>query len=263
GVGYEDGPVGRGEGRAVGASASAGTVAADLDRALVLLIERLLAKPERRDRTIRGFMLSAQFAEGGSWSTRAIMREPTAEANRIKLVLERKLAELPEPAAALELAADGFGPLDHDAVTLFGRDSSVERARRLKHAAEQARQAAGSPQSVARVVTLDAESRLPERRAALSPGPVPLAQPRPIELRVDEDNRPLVLPRRRRGGRRIFLRGERDIPVAAERERWVVEDRWWTGRPLRRRYFELVLADGSNVVVFQDLASKRWFEQRG
>ncbi|MBK5229864.1 MAG: hypothetical protein JJE27_01710, partial [Thermoleophilia bacterium] len=80
--------------------------------------------------------------------------------------------------------------------------------------------------------------------------------------------RPLMLPRRRRGGRRLALRGElgseaQGIPVASERERWVVEDRWWTGRPLRRRYFELVLADGSNVVVFQDLASKRWFEQRG
>ncbi|MGB3952954.1 MAG: hypothetical protein WBK99_07470, partial [Solirubrobacterales bacterium] len=76
-----------------------------------------------------------------------------------------------------------------------------------------------------------------------------------------------------KGGRRPTPRGRRDpeaqsreaqgIPVAAERERWVVEDRWWTGRPVRRRYFELVLADGSNVVVFQDLASKRWFEQRG
>jgi len=47
------------------------------------------------------------------------------------------------------------------------------------------------------------------------------------------------------------------------REDWVVEDRWWTGRPMRRRYYELVLADGSNVVVFRDLAGGGWFEQRG
>jgi hypothetical protein len=41
-----------------------------------------------------------------------------------------------------------------------------------------------------------------------------------------------------------------------------VEDRWWTGRPLRRRYFECVLESGRNVVVFFDLVRRRWFEQR-
>ena len=50
--------------------------------------------------------------------------------------------------------------------------------------------------------------------------------------------------------------------VEAMREDWMVEDRWWTARPLRRRYFELVLADGRNVVVFHDLAAGRWFVQR-
>jgi hypothetical protein len=52
-------------------------------------------------------------------------------------------------------------------------------------------------------------------------------------------------------------------PVEAVREEWVVEDRWWTPRPLRRRYFELVLEDGRNVVVFRDLVAREWFRQRG
>jgi hypothetical protein len=52
-------------------------------------------------------------------------------------------------------------------------------------------------------------------------------------------------------------------PIDAVREEWVVEDRWWTGLPLRRRYFELVLEDGVNVVVFRDLPSGGWFAQRG
>jgi len=59
------------------------------------------------------------------------------------------------------------------------------------------------------------------------------------------------------------------VPVAIEarevdsvREEWVVEDRWWTGRPLRRRYFELVLTDGRNIVVFRDLVAGGWFVQR-
>jgi len=51
-------------------------------------------------------------------------------------------------------------------------------------------------------------------------------------------------------------------PVDSVREQWVVEDRWWTAKPLRRRYFEIVLEDGRNVVVFRDLVSRRWFLQR-
>lgn len=52
------------------------------------------------------------------------------------------------------------------------------------------------------------------------------------------------------------------IGVESVLEEWVVEDRWWTGRPLRRRYFECVLENGRNVVVFHDLVQRRWFEQR-
>ena len=52
------------------------------------------------------------------------------------------------------------------------------------------------------------------------------------------------------------------VAVDSVREEWVVEDRWWTGHPLRRRYFELVLVDGRNVVVFRDLVGGDWFVQR-
>ena len=50
--------------------------------------------------------------------------------------------------------------------------------------------------------------------------------------------------------------------MEAVREDWVVEDRWWTGRPVRRRYFELVLGDGRDVTVFCVLGRGRWFSQR-
>lgn len=50
--------------------------------------------------------------------------------------------------------------------------------------------------------------------------------------------------------------------VDAVREEWLLEDRWWTLRPLRRRYFELVLSDGSDVVVFRNTFSGRWYQQR-
>jgi hypothetical protein len=53
------------------------------------------------------------------------------------------------------------------------------------------------------------------------------------------------------------------VAVEAVREEWLVEDRWWAPKPLRRRYYELVLADGRNVVVCQEAGDKgRWFQQR-
>ena len=51
--------------------------------------------------------------------------------------------------------------------------------------------------------------------------------------------------------------------VDSVREEWLVEDRWWTARPLRRRYFELTMTNGANAVVFCDLASGRWYSQKG
>jgi len=49
--------------------------------------------------------------------------------------------------------------------------------------------------------------------------------------------------------------------VESLRESWLVEDRWWTAEPLRRRYWELVGVRGRNIVVFHDLRSRRWFLQ--
>jgi len=82
----------------------------------------------------------------------------------------------------------------------------------------------------------------------MTPGLRRLGAPRPAAVCAGPGGTPAVLGRAR---------------VEAVREEWVVEDRWWTGEPLRRRYFELVLADGRDVVVFRELGEGRWYEQRG
>ena len=46
-------------------------------------------------------------------------------------------------------------------------------------------------------------------------------------------------------------------------EQWLVEDRWWNGRPLRRRYFQLTTAGGADAIVFCDLESGRWYLAAG
>jgi hypothetical protein len=80
-----------------------------------------------------------------------------------------------------------------------------------------------------------------------SRGPRRLAPPRPVKVRADEAGRPNAVDNR---------------AVEAVRESWLVEDRWWTDAPLRRRYWEVVTADGRDLVVFRDLQAGRWFAQR-
>jgi len=50
--------------------------------------------------------------------------------------------------------------------------------------------------------------------------------------------------------------------IDAVRESWLVEDRWWSGSPIRRRYWEIVTTCGRNLVVFHDLRGGEWFVQR-
>jgi hypothetical protein len=73
-------------------------------------------------------------------------------------------------------------------------------------------------------------------------------RPRPVNVLLGPGGEPEAVGRAR---------------VEAVREQWLVEDRWWTARPLRRRYLELVTADGSIRIVFCDLERGRWFTQRG
>ena len=68
-----------------------------------------------------------------------------------------------------------------------------------------------------------------------------------------------VRVRRGEGGRPEAVEGR---VVEAVRESWLVEDRWWTDAPLRRRYWEVVTADGRDLVVFRDLEGGGWHAQR-
>ena len=62
------------------------------------------------------------------------------------------------------------------------------------------------------------------------------------------------------GGRPLTVDGR---AVDAVRESWLVEDRWWTDTPLRRRYWEVVLDGGRCSVVYRDLEDGGWFAQAG
>ena len=78
-------------------------------------------------------------------------------------------------------------------------------------------------------------------------GPRRLGIPKGVSVTAGDDGRPVLVDRRE---------------VDAVRETWLVEDRWWTERPLRRRYWEVVTTCGRNEVVFHDLIGGSWWRQR-
>jgi len=138
-----------------------------LERALALLVDRLLARRERRGRTIRAAVLEATLVEGGTWRERVVFREALADPVRMRLVLIPRLAGLPAPAEALAVVVERFGPAAADQPSLLEDSIAVRRAR-LREAVRQARVAAG-PDAALRVLEVEPGSRVPERRAVLTP----------------------------------------------------------------------------------------------
>lgn len=75
-----------------------------------------------------------------------------------------------------------------------------------------------------------------------------LAQPDQISVKTGPDGSPVIV----------------DVaPVAHIREAWLVEDRWWTDKPLRRAYWEVVTKAGRCEVLFRNLINGKWYRQRG
>jgi protein ImuB len=140
-----------------------------LQHALELLIDRLLARPERRGRALRRMRLGARFVERGTWRCEVALRQALTSRERLRLALGPKLAELPAPIERLALVVVSFGPPVSDQIS-FHRPDDQERRSRLAEALRQTRAAAGS-ESVLRVLDTDPASRIPERRAFLTPFP--------------------------------------------------------------------------------------------
>ena len=140
-----------------------------LERALGLLIERLLAHPGRAGRTIRRLRLEARLAAGGGWRSEVVLRAALASPERLRLAITPRLGELPGPATSLALRALELGPEAGDQAPLR-RSPSEERRGRLGEAVRQARAAAGRD-AILQVIEVDPRSRVPERRAILTPFP--------------------------------------------------------------------------------------------
>jgi protein ImuB len=139
-----------------------------LESALGLLIDRLLARRERAGRTLRSVVLCAVLVEhGGTWREQVVFREALADPLRIRLATTPRLAAIPAPAEQLQLSVERFGPPASDQRGLL-EDSTAARQARLREAIRQVRSVAGADGAL-RVLQVDPDSRLPERRMVLTP----------------------------------------------------------------------------------------------
>jgi protein ImuB len=137
-----------------------------LRRALGALIETALARPERRDRFVRKVALGAGLVGGGSWRRTLTLREPSADAGRIRIALAPKLAELPGPVTELRIELVELTEPAGRQLELLA--AGAEDRRRLSDGLRQVRASTGSG-SVCTVVEVAPWSRIPETRALFVP----------------------------------------------------------------------------------------------
>lgn len=144
-----------------------GAAGSQLERALELLVDRLLAAPQRKGRIVLGLRLGALLSGGGSWSVDQGLGRPTASARILHSVLAPRLEALPGPATSLRLRALGLGPRIGDQLELSVQGEEPRR-RRLGDAVREVRATQGA-ESLLEVLPLDSASRFPERWAILTP----------------------------------------------------------------------------------------------
>jgi protein ImuB len=146
-----------------------GTAGRQLDRTLELLVDRLLAAPQRRGRTLLGLRFGALLSAGGSWNVEQGLGRPTVSARTLCSLLVPRLQSLPGPVAALRLRALGLGPPALDQIEL-AVGGAEPRRRRLAAAVREVRAAQGA-EALLKILPVDSASRVPERWAMLTPFP--------------------------------------------------------------------------------------------
>jgi nucleotidyltransferase/DNA polymerase involved in DNA repair len=150
-----------------------------LHGALDRLIERALARPERRGRSVAALRTVGRLEGGGSWMVEVVLRDPTARTEALAFPVRARMGLTPPTRAVEALAVEfyRFGPPSSQS-GLFERQEAAGRAQSgreltggevphsLRDAVRELKLRLGhSP--LYRVVEVDPLSRIPERRHAL------------------------------------------------------------------------------------------------
>ena len=225
---------------------------AQLERALELLIERLLADPRREGRAIRSLRLEARLAEGEAGPRMLSCAAPAARPSDCDWRLCRSSPDWrhrPPPSPCGRWSWLPAGPCRRRSLPIPPSDAGSCSPRRCGRC--------GPPRAATRSCACSWSIR---DRGCRSAGQCSLRTTRPRrELTMTGLYAPKAIRVEAAAGLPASIAGS---PVEAVRERWLVEDRWWSSDQLRRDYFEVVLASGRCTVVFRDLETDRWYEQR-
>jgi len=138
-----------------------------LRRGLAVLLDRLLARPERAGRPPRKVAVWARLVGGASWRRTVTLREPTADPARLRAALSSKLTELPAPALKLRLEVVELAEHTGEQLELVAAEGEVMQGR-LREGLRQVRAAVGAG-GISTVVEVAPWSRIPEARALLVP----------------------------------------------------------------------------------------------
>ncbi|NUR78528.1 MAG: hypothetical protein HOQ28_19855 [Thermoleophilia bacterium] len=138
-----------------------------LRRGLGVLLDRLLARPERAGRPPRKVAVWARLVGGASWRRTVTLREPTADPARLRAALGSKLLELPAPALKLRLEISELAEHTGEQLELVAAEGEALKGQ-LREGLRQVRAAVGAG-GVSTVVEVAPWSRIPEARALLVP----------------------------------------------------------------------------------------------
>jgi DNA polymerase-4/protein ImuB len=142
-----------------------------LSATLGRLVERALRSSRRVGWRVAMVRARAALEQGGSWLAEVLLKEPSAERDRITAPLLVRLEHAPPTGAALSLTVEftRFAPGIVE-LQLFARDANAAaragRRRALRTAAQEIRTRFKRP-LLQHVVEIQPWSRLPERRFAL------------------------------------------------------------------------------------------------
>ena len=76
-----------------------------------------------------------------------------------------------------------------------------------------------------------------------------LNEPRPINVRAGERGMPLE------------VQVDSWRRVLSVEERWRLDDEWWREQPVSRMYWRVLLDDGQDLTIWQDLTMRVWYRQ--
>ena len=224
-----------------------------LESGLQALSQRIWQHRELHNRGVRRAIVRGSLAEGGTWHFERTLNAPVSDGEEMLRILQSGLAaRSPDGASRYPV-----GELENLILTLSGLSRrTVGRQHTLWDDTDKTQahtRLTGRLAGAGRLVPLEPESRLPERRWALGEDLRPLNTPRP--LAVESDGRS-SLPNR------VDLAGNgRWQRVAHILDLWEVETEWWHREQVRRRYCRLELDPGKSITVFRDLESGDWFRQ--